>query len=135
MLRDVAGAGILDQAALTTLADELTRRAQATDSCSSLLELARIWRDLERRAGPALIRAHIPRSIELALVLNPLDRLRLPPETEPLWRSSLEGTRRRLLELGTRTAWDPDERARFLETWARRTLTSTMDWTRKPPSC
>lgn len=56
VLEAVTASGMLDQAAMARLRDELRARVARTTPDTAIRELAAIWDDLEARAGPVLSR-------------------------------------------------------------------------------
>lgn len=58
MLVAVTGAGLLDRPKMATLRDELHQRVAASRPGTAVATLRAIWDDMERRAGPVLLREY-----------------------------------------------------------------------------
>jgi hypothetical protein len=125
MLREVVGSGLLDQAGIERLSAELQDRAARVKGDEGLLEISRLWRDMEQRAGPALSRLTIPTPIELAVILNPLDRT-VPAGMDPsAWSGTCDQARLALLELRSAPCWQKVDRNAWMRRWAERMLRAT----------
>jgi hypothetical protein len=122
MLHQVIGSGLLDRPRIDTLADELRGRVNAATSETAFLELAHLWRDMEQRAGPSLTRLRIPPPIELAMVLNPLDRKTPPGLTTEEWATAVDSARGQLLAIWNAPCWHSIDRGGWMQQWGERFL-------------
>jgi hypothetical protein len=97
MLDILMGANLLDRAGVLSLRDELGERVAATTPATSLEDVIRIWSDMELRAGPSLSHAVRPATIDLAIVIDSLERF-TPPDMPPAdWSLAVSQTRNMLI--------------------------------------
>jgi hypothetical protein len=123
MLDMLIGANLLDRAGVLSLRDDLSNRAAVSKPATALNDVIRIWSDMEFKASPSLARATRPSTIDLAVVVDSLERV--PPGDVPPaeWPIAVSETRNMLIAWARSGGLDDDVRAALRKRWSDLILT------------
>jgi hypothetical protein len=118
MLEMLVGANLLDHAGTVALRNDLNERVAQTRPNTALDDMIRIWSDMDAKAGPALLRAPRPSWLELAIVVDSLNRFQPITVSRADWTGALTQTRRMLIALDRSGRLDPERREALHERWS-----------------
>jgi hypothetical protein len=125
MLVALVAAGGASPNELPALRADLAGRVAGARPETAVAVLARIWADMERKAGPAVV--HAPRDglLPLPLAINALARA-TPTDVDPAeWQRALDRTREMLVDVAASGGLDPRRRAALRERLADRVMSAT----------